>query len=559
METANSILARLVIPEVNRSLALMDRDPTSPTYGSLDRSYWYYRTLTNFPAAIWQQPMVAFAALYATADEFNPYCGSAVIRDAAQAALGAWCRSQHRSGAFDEWYRNEHSYCPTAITGAGAVICLDLLQDSIGQPLRRQSLNAAKTAGAWLAERYNRSVMNQNLASAAMLAGLAQLTGERSWHSLAKNLLARIARDQSPEGWFSEYGGFDFGYSTLALDFLAVARGFRLADLADPMAERLIDFLLEVTEPDCPLPGRIGSRGTAHVFLAGAMMFADRSNGAMRLASRLLHLHALRIVPCPAEVDDRYCSYFYFPAFALAYRAACLNRNISLDIVDPIKNDRKFTKDGSGLAGQRFGNAMVVMNRRLGGATAILQDGLIPQYHLGYTLKAANGRRFSSACWNVDQNGPTALSAHAKFSKVSGGQPLDRLTIPFQIVVHLLVTSRLAEAFQSVVKKTMIAPKSSFPVELQRTIAVTPEGVSISDRLSPAGTRPVKDIDVTSEITMHSPSARQDRGTVFSMDKTLRQRVAAQLSAGHDAVLIWSFPLATSNSAPEVQLENSVE
>jgi hypothetical protein len=564
VETANSILARLVIPEVDRSLALMDRDPTSPTYGSMDRSYWYYRTLTNFRAAIWQQPMVAFAALYVTVDDLNPFFGNVALRDAAQAALGAWCRAQHRSGAFDEWYRNEHSYCPTAITGAGAVVSLHLLRDHIDEPIRRQALDAAKAAGTWLAERYNPAVMNQNLASAVMLAGVAELTEDRSWRSLATNLLARIARDQSPEGWFPEYGGFDFGYSTLALDFLALASGFGLADLADPMAERLIDFLLEVTEPGCAVPGKIGSRGTSHVFPAGAIMLADRSSGAARLASRLLHLHAINLAPRPADVDDRYFCYFYFPAFALAYRAACLHRNTALDTLEPVTTVREFSRQDSGLAGQRTGTTMVVMNRRLGGAAAILRNGLSAQYHLGYTLKAANGSRYSSAGWKLqqstpNQNDPTALSARATFNKVSSGQPLDWLTIPFQIVVHLLVTSRLAEAFQSVVKKTMIAPKGSFPLELQRIVAVTQGGVSIRDRLSPTGTRPVKDIDVTTEIAMHSPSARQDRGNVFSMDKTLRRRVAAELSAGRQAVLVWSFPLAASDSAPKVQLEGSGE
>src|SRR5262245_33478200 len=55
---AASQLAGLCLPHVPRALALMDRDVLSPTYGSMDRSYWYYRTLTNFPGAVWQQPMV---------------------------------------------------------------------------------------------------------------------------------------------------------------------------------------------------------------------------------------------------------------------------------------------------------------------------------------------------------------------------------------------------------------------------------------------------------------------------------------------------------------------
>ena len=106
---AASPLGGLVLPTVQRALSLMDRDPGSPTYGCMDRSFWYYRTLANFAGAVWQQPMVGFSALYATPHADNPFAGAPSLREAAAAALKAWTRSQPRSGAFDEWYRNEHS------------------------------------------------------------------------------------------------------------------------------------------------------------------------------------------------------------------------------------------------------------------------------------------------------------------------------------------------------------------------------------------------------------------------------------------------------------------
>lgn len=559
MESPAPFLAKLVVLQVDRALALMDRDPTSPTYGSMDRSFWYYRTLTNFAGAVWQQSMAGFAALYATQHESNPLAKSAVLLDAAQAALGAWCGAQKRGGAFDEWYLNEYSYCPTAITTAGAVVTLDLLGDGVARSLRLRAIEAARSAGLWLASRYNATVMNQNLASVVALAGLARLTGDRQWEDRARTVLARVATDQSAEGWLPEYGGFDFGYSTLALDFLALAADFGLADAVEPMAGRLVEFLLEVTEPGCALPGRIGSRGTAHVFPAGAIMLAQRSAGARQLAARLLRLHEAGLAPRPSDIDDRYFAYFYFPAFALAFRAAALSHVTSFAEPGPAAT-RTFDRPQSGLTGRKSASATIVMNRRLGGATAILRPGLPARYHLGYTVTAGDGKRYSSAGSRKDQTPvpcPGGFEAQAAFTEVSSGQPLVRLMVPFQLVAHLLMTSRLAEAFQSVVKKMMVAPQATFPLAMKRTISVTENDVLIQDRISPEGKATLSDIDVTTTVTMHSPSARQDKADTFSLDAALRRRVVAQLNVGQAVVLNWSLLQSASDLGTAVDIEEA--
>ena len=560
MDTAASLLLPLVVPEVDRALALMDRDPTSPTHGSMDRPFWYYRTLTGFAGASWQQAMVGFAALYATDHPSNPYAGHSSVLSAAQAALAAWCRAQHRSGAFDEWYRNEHSYCPTAITGAGAVITLGLLGNEIDIALRRQALSAAQAAGSWLVQRFNPTVMNQNLASAVMLAGLSQVSGERAWLLHGQHVLERVARASSAEGWLPEYGGFDFGYSTLALDFLALASQYGLAELADPMAERLVKFLLEVTEPANAIPGRIGSRGTGHVFPAGAIAFARSSAASRRLAARFLDLHARGLAPRPADVDDRYFSYFYFPGFALAYREACLHGDAVIDVDDPVAGERQFEHPHSGMTGRRVKDTMVIMNRRLGGALALLREGAPPLYHLGYTLTGRDGRRYSSAAWregeaNAEAGVTDGFQSCATFARVSGGHPLVRWSLPFHLVEHLLLTSFVAERFQAIVKKIMVAPRATFPVELRRTIGFAPDSIVVRDQLVPAGSSAVVDVDVTASITMHSPSGRQDQGEVVTMDGATRRHLTAELIAGRPVSVSWIVPLGSINRAIQVQLE----
>jgi hypothetical protein len=527
-------------PHVARALAFMDRDRSSPTYGAMDRAFWYYRTLTDFPGATWQQAMVGFAAILAAEPHDSP--DAAAMRAAANAALSAWTRCQHRSGAFDEWYRNEHSYCPTAITTAGALVTLHLLGGQAEPTVRAQVLRSAARAADWLAARYNAEVMNQNLAAAVAFAGLAQLGGSARWRNQAETLLRRIERDQSSEGWFPEYGGFDFGYSTLALDFLALAADLGLASIVDGMAERLIRFLLEVTEAGKPVPGRLGSRGTAHVFPFGALSFAARIPAAGPLAKRLLGMHAAGLARGPAEVDDRYFAYFYFPAFSLAYLAARRSAALPRPETDPAPANSA-TYPQSGLVVRRLPGATLFCSYRLGGAVAFVTEQLrAPLYHLGYTVTVA-GRRYSSACWRDRSPAgaePQRLCVAAPFSAVSGGQPLRRWSIAFHIVAHLLVTSALAELVQSAIKRLMIAPKQTTALTLERQIDISGDSAIVADTLRPSGPLPVEDIAVTSEITMHSPSARQDPGIGCVMDRAAQADAIACLRSGKPVTIRWA-------------------
>ena len=44
--------ADAALHEIPRLLTLLDRDPSSPTYGCFDRNYWHYRT-QDFPSGIY--------------------------------------------------------------------------------------------------------------------------------------------------------------------------------------------------------------------------------------------------------------------------------------------------------------------------------------------------------------------------------------------------------------------------------------------------------------------------------------------------------------------------
>lgn len=549
---AASQLAGLCLPHVSRALALMDRDVLSSTYGSMDRAYWYYRTLTNFPGAVWQQPMVGFAALARATHATNPLAGDGGMLEAARAALMAWSRAQHRNGAFDEWYRNEHSYCPTAITAAGAALTLQLLGGDIDAASREQALAALRRAGHWLVPRFNAEVMNQNLAAAVALAGLAHLDDDPRWREHAARLLQRIAAVQSTEGWFPEYGGFDFGYSLLALDLLAASDRFGLAE-AMPMADRLVTFLTRVLDFDRAVPGRLGSRGTAHAFPFGAIGFSARLPGARTLADVLLRLHASGVAAGPAGYDDRYFAYFAFPEYALAYHAAVTGATAAATAPASAGLPPHVDLPESGLVVWRRGGATVVVNRRLAGATALLRAGAPALYHLGYTVDVG-GRRYSSAGWHAGRTlrDIGADRTIAAFTAVSGGIPLRRLTIPFQLVVHALVSGRLAEAFQSLVKRRMIHSERPIPLTLERHVAVDGASLLVDDVLRPGRRITVAHVAVTDQPTMHSPSARQDGSTTLTLGADAAAAVCAALRSGRTVTVRWTIRLDTAQAQAHV-------
>ena len=114
---------------LDRARGLVDRDHSSPSFGSCDRVFWYYRTIVDFPGAAWQQLMLGFSAL--ATNESLSRTEREQLGLLARATLARWTAVQHRDGSFDEWYRNERSYCATAFTAAGAAQALLLLGGAV--------------------------------------------------------------------------------------------------------------------------------------------------------------------------------------------------------------------------------------------------------------------------------------------------------------------------------------------------------------------------------------------------------------------------------------------
>ena len=485
---------------LQRASALVDRDPSSPTYGSADRAFWYYRTLVDFPGAAWQQLMLGLAVL-GTHDGLPPTERERLVR-LARATLMHWSAIQHRDGSFDEWYRNERSYCATAFTTAGASQCLLALAEVIPSHERQIAQQALERAASWLSQRFHPTVMNQNLAAALGLWCTSLLVNSSEWSAAAESNYARLQRQQSSEGWFPEYGGADLGYCTLALDLLAGAhrRGVESAlDMAVPLAR----FIVSNIGANGCLPGRLGSRGTSHCFVFGAEYFASLDPNAAQLAWIFRRAHGEHRASKLEDIDDRYFAYFYFPQFALAATSHCVALSPSEAQTLPAVDFAQ-----AGFQVTRKNCASIHVSRRLGGAIAVATRDQENSYHLGYTVLMRSGQRYSTAVWSDDASADDTGVYKADFRRIVDDKPLQTWGPVFSLFTRLLVIPSLASFFSSAVKARMIRGRARLRGRLTRRLTILETSVEVEDTILIEDAEQIVAMSSQTEIGVHSPSAR---------------------------------------------------
>lgn len=490
--------------QIVRALSLQDRSRHASTYGSFDRQFWYYRTLVGFPGASWQQ--LAFALVTLAFSEFA-VAHRKVLIEASKAGLLYWTKIQHSDGSFDEWYRNERSYCATAFTLGGMMETALLLRNHLDDREHDTVLQTGIRAGDWLASRFNPLVANQNLAATWGLFALAKATGENRFREAAHKKLDLTFKQQNAEGWFSEYGGMDLGYSTLALDLLALASRHDPLPKLREAAKSLSDLLWSVAAGHPLLPTKLGSRGTGHVFPYGAFFFADKVPSAAALSRLWAAGLEDGILTLPAQVDDRYFAYFYFPHFSLAAVEAAKSKQS----VAPLPPSAKMTfLPEGGFQILRRGDMHLHISTHLGGAIAMLRRGHGPQYLLGYTLCLRDGSAAVTNYWSTtrdEKQGEHHIGLISVFSRQHLRQPLTKLDVPFTLLTHMLANAWVSGYLQRLLKAKLLMPLRQIDASLQRDITWDDNEATVVDHIALGAIGDVV-LRLSEEVVMHSPSAR---------------------------------------------------
>src|SRR5215212_673338 len=93
---------------LGRALSLIDAEPTSPSQGSFDRTWWCWK-FVDFSAARFQEGTFTLAWLYASPLAPPGARGNPRFLRQAEAALRFWSSLQHADGSFNEAYPFERS------------------------------------------------------------------------------------------------------------------------------------------------------------------------------------------------------------------------------------------------------------------------------------------------------------------------------------------------------------------------------------------------------------------------------------------------------------------
>jgi len=537
MSQGSNLFLEEALRSVPRFLSQIDPNPLSPTYGCMDRNYWHFRLLTDFPAAIYQQGALTLALLYTSPLAANPYSGRRRILELSRAAMEWWAHIQRPDGSFDEWFPREHCQVATAFTTWAITSAMTLLSDvDHPWPGRDRVLTALAKAGHWLITHPDRLVANHTAGSALALLALGRLLNHEQFTRAGQRHLEILLELQSPEGWFSEYGGADAGYQSVSIGFLAHLPREQVNAPLRAALDRALAFLAHLIHPDGSAGGAVGSRNTRYVLPHGPTLLSPGFPLAARILPALQAGLARGRMPGPGAVDDRYLTFFFLPSHLQAglalegkARPAAWGETASAqdcaDATDLLRGDicRHFLE--AGLLVVRTPAYHLVVNLKKGGVLSLFSrsgdSARLIHEDAGYFGKL-HGRLMTTQWLDPEadakvektlggSNGHPGVRArlHCPFTLVDTGSNLARLGLPLRLWNHSLGHSGpLSDAFHNWLRRHNIAQATRCGPVLEREIAAGEDEVVIHDRIDITRATPQSLFLCRDLFAVHSPTSR---------------------------------------------------
>ena len=222
----------------------------------------------------------------------NRFYGREELLNWSQWAVEFWARSLHRDGSGDEMYPNERSFCATAFSTAAATETLLLVG---GDPPPRLLATAR-----WLGRQGRSRPANQLAAAALALQNIFSLLGAESAGQASEEMVLNLLNSQTEQGYFDEYGGYDLGYLSITLSFLARLHMKTGQDRIWEVAQSALVFLERLVSENGSYDIAGTSRGTQFLYPLGLSYFA--SDALRRVRNGLRDNSIIN----PSWMDDRY-------------------------------------------------------------------------------------------------------------------------------------------------------------------------------------------------------------------------------------------------------------
>jgi len=286
-------------------LTMLDQNPFSPTYGCGDRAYWLYKSI-DYACGMYGEFCLPLALAFTQPYPNNPYFEEEKIRDLSIAVIRNQMSFAHQDGSNDDFYPWEKAVGSTAFTlyaMAETARILSIDDDDILGFLDRRA--------TWLGNRQESGRLTNHHALVALGIGVVEnLTGSSKLKAARTHVRDNVLAWQSKEGWFPEYEGFDPGYHTFTISFLAYLRQITRDDTLTAPLTRATDLAAEFIGPDGSYGGEIGSRNSYHFLPHGFEILAAELGSARYLADKFL-LSLSRGTRSFLDENRTFCHYQY--------------------------------------------------------------------------------------------------------------------------------------------------------------------------------------------------------------------------------------------------------
>jgi hypothetical protein len=477
---------KLSIP---RLLTLQDRNEFSLTYGCFDRSFWHFKTVTDFPNATCQQAVLALALLYKNDFTGNLYFGNKKILDYVIAGIKYWIKLQHKDGSVDEFFPNEHSFVATAFTTYGMAETYTVVQSDVDSSDTKDIIAAILKAGDWILRNNNLYVANQMLGASLSLLKVFRLSGDKRYLLGSEQKMDIALKLQNKEGWFYEYGGPDIGYLSLSIDFLAKYYQESRQERVLKTGMDAIRFLQYFIHPDGSAGGEYGSRNTQFILPHGLEIFSEYCDEANFILQFLYKGLKSKNSLAPLFIEDRYFSFFYLPNYVQSLYHYKPKREVKLSQkMVCIFPEAKLI---------RFQRApyKIIIGVSKNGVVKIFEGEKLIFSDVGFFCEISNKKIATSQFLNLStklatssistNNGEITISIKGNFVEVYNKLPMTKYLMPFRAINYIFLRSKnLRKFFNQFLKKKLVMGKKPVPISFKKKILLRPNEIIIEDKIT---------------------------------------------------------------------------
>ncbi len=490
---AENIYSKLALASMPRLLSIMNREEIRPAFGSFDRNYWQYKQM-DFSGSLYQTAAHSLALAFSYPFENNHYYRNGTILRWCEGAINYLATIQNRDGSFNHNFPAIYSVAAVSFPIYSASEAHLMLRENKEHKINEEAfLHCLEKAGNWLMNRFDFNVCNQETASLMALYNIYLITNDERFLKGAQEKLQNILGYQSEEGWFFEYRGSDFGYSTLTVDYLAKYYEKSGDQTVLEPLRKLVQYMTYFIHPNRTMGGEFASRNNEFIIPSGFEMISDHIPEAGAIAdSNMIGLENGSIMG-PSDMDDVYFSMNHHSFFQAALAFKNLRKEQVGKSLTSLPLNQPFTRyfDDAKLLVANTDDYYLVSGGRKGGIYRLYskeeEESKLLLSDCGYFGKLSNGKLISTQwqdlrydCSFSDEE--NHFVSKGKFHILNFELPTTLKMVLSRIALPLIgMSPAIRKKLYAHLRKKIIYEAPTIPLEFKRDIHFGEDAVDIKD------------------------------------------------------------------------------